>query len=107
MNINPNEILALTFTNKAANEMNDRINDLLKFDKKLHIQTFHSFGSWLLRAYYKNFDRNYDSNFTIWDTNDVVKFVKEINLAPNFENGKTYCSFDFKRQRKFFLRKIY
>ncbi len=106
MNINPNEILALTFTNKAANEMNDRINDLLKFDKKLHIQTFHSFGSWLLRAYYKNFDRNYDSNFTIWDTNDVVKFVKEINLAPNFEMAKHIAALILKDKENFFLENL-
>ncbi|AEL18525.1 ATP-dependent helicase [Borreliella bissettiae] len=106
MNIDPNEILALTFTNKAANEMNDRINDLLKFDKKLHIQTFHSFGSWLLRAYYKDFDKNYDSNFTIWDTNDVVKFIKQIDLAPNLEMAKHIAALILKDKENFFLEKF-
>ncbi|ADQ29833.1 ATP-dependent helicase [Borreliella burgdorferi] len=106
MNIDPNEILALTFTNKAANEMNDRINDLLKFDKKLHIQTFHSFGSWLLRVYYKDFNENYDSNFTIWDTNDVVKFVKQIDLAPNLEMAKHIAALILKDKENFFLEKF-
>ncbi len=106
MNINPNEILALTFTNKAANEMNDRINDLLKFDKKLHIQTFHSFGAWLLRCYYKDFDKNYDSNFTIWDTNDVVRFVKQINLASNLEMAKHIAGLILKDKENFFLGKF-
>ncbi|WPM05969.1 ATP-dependent helicase [Borreliella sinica] len=106
MNINPYEILALTFTNKAANEMNDRINDLLKFDKKLHIQTFHSFGSWLLRAYYKDFDKNYDSNFTIWDTKDVVRFVKQIDLAPNLEMAQHIASLILKDKENFFLGKF-
>ncbi|WNY66708.1 ATP-dependent helicase [Borreliella lusitaniae] len=105
MNINPNEILALTFTNKAANEMNERINDLLKFENKLHIQTFHSFGAWLLRAYYKDFDKNYDSNFTIWDTNDVVKFVKQIDLASNLEMAKHIAALILKSKENFFLEK--
>ncbi|WKC85268.1 ATP-dependent helicase [Borreliella lusitaniae] len=105
MNINPNEILALTFTNKAANEMNERINDLLKFEKKLHIQTFHSFGAWLLRAYYKDFDKNYDSNFTIWDANDVVRFVKQIDLASNLEMAKHIAALILKSKENFFLEK--
>ncbi|UER67525.1 ATP-dependent helicase [Borrelia sp. BU AG58] len=92
MELKPEEILALTFTNKVAREMNERINHLFDFNRSLHIQTFHSFGAWLLRIYFKEFDKNYDSNFTIWDTGDVVKFVKQIGLAPTIEFAKQVSS---------------
>ncbi|WP_434756861.1 ATP-dependent helicase [Borrelia puertoricensis] len=103
MQLKPEEILALTFTNKAANEMNLRLNYLFDFNKALHIQTFHSFGAWLLRLYFKEFDKNYDSNFTIWDTNDVVKFVKQIGLASTIELSKHVASFILKCKENYFL----
>lgn len=59
-----------------------------------------------MRVYYKDFNENYDSNFTIWDTNDVVKFVKQIDLAPNLEMAKHIAALILKT-KKIFLRKIY
>ncbi|AHH03320.1 DNA helicase II [Borrelia nietonii YOR] len=103
MKLRPEEILALTFTNKAANEMNLRLNYLFNLNKALHIQTFHSFGAWLLRLYFKEFDKNYDSNFTIWDTNDVVRFVKQIGLASTIELAKHVASSIFKYKENCFL----
>ncbi|UEQ06990.1 ATP-dependent helicase [Borrelia hermsii] len=103
MKLRPEEILALTFTNKAANEMNFRLNYLFNLNKALHIQTFHSFGAWLLRLYFKEFDKNYDSNFTIWDTNDVVRFVKQIGLASTIELAKHVASFILKYKENCFL----
>ncbi|AHH10513.1 ATP-dependent helicase [Borrelia coriaceae] len=101
--LRPEEILALTFTNKAANEMKLRLNYLFNFNKDLHIQTFHSFGAWLLRLYFKEFDTNYDSNFTIWDTNDVIKFVKQIGLASTIELAKHLAAFILKYKENSFL----
>ncbi|ACH93295.1 DNA helicase [Borrelia duttonii Ly] len=101
--VKPEEILALTFTNKAAREMNFRLNSLFNFDRSLHIQTFHSFGAWLLRLYFKEYDENYDSNFTIWDVNDVVKFVKQIGLASNIECAKYVTSSILKYKENYSL----
>ncbi|AHH08312.1 ATP-dependent helicase [Borrelia anserina] len=103
MNLRPEEILALTFTNKAANEMNLRLNYLFDFNKTLHIQTFHSFGVWLLRLYFKEFDKDYDSNFTIWDINDVVRFIKQIGLASTIELAKHVASFILKHKENCLL----
>lgn len=81
----PHEILALTFTNKAAREMQDRIRSLIG-DKasKLWMGTFHSIFSKILRfeAEYIGFD----SNFSIYDTSDSESAIKlilgELNYDP-------------------------
>ncbi|UGQ17144.1 ATP-dependent helicase [Borrelia sp. RT1S] len=103
LGLRPDEILALTFTNKVAREMNARINQLFDFNKSLHIQTFHSFGAWLLRIYFKEFDKNYDSNFTIWDTSDVVRFVKQIGLVPTIDLAKQVSSLILKEKESGFM----
>lgn len=81
----PWEILAITFTNKAANEMKERIGQLVDYSvDKMWIGTFHSICVRILR---KNIDRiGYDTNFVIYDTNDqkiVIKdCIKEVDLDP-------------------------
>lgn len=75
--VNPTNILAITFTNKAANEMKERISDLLNEDvSHLWIGTFHSICARILRM---NINKiGFDNNFTIYDTNDQKTLVKEI-----------------------------
>ncbi|WP_276880571.1 ATP-dependent helicase [Anaerococcus tetradius] len=75
--IDPRNIIAITFTNKAANEMKQRISKLLNMDvSHLWIGTFHSICARILRM---NIDQiGYDRNFTIYDTSDQRTLIKEI-----------------------------
>ncbi len=90
-NINPYNILAITFTNKAAQEMKERTADLLNItNSSIQISTFHSFGLKILR---ENYDiLGYDRNFVIMDSDDsltvVKKILKELNKDPKIYNPK-------------------
>jgi DNA helicase-2/ATP-dependent DNA helicase PcrA len=78
----PDSILALTFTNKAANEMKDRIRDLIgKKADKLWMGTFHSIFARILRIESKYTE--YKSNFSIYDTEDSLSLVN--NIINNFD----------------------
>ena len=74
--INPYEILAITFTNKAANEMLERVNNLLNINNKIQISTFHKFCGKVLRKFSEHI--GYNHNFSIIDTNDQKKIMKDI-----------------------------
>ena len=90
-NISPFHILAITFTNKAAKEMKERVVKILgSIGQDMQISTFHSFGLYILRKNYELL--GYHSNFTILDSDDsltvIKKILKEMNLDPKFYNPK-------------------
>ena len=90
-NILPNNILAVTFTNKAAQEMRERVNELIKFkpyDSLPNIGTFHSICLQILRHHIDKL--GYKRNFVIYDSNDQISLIKQTfkNLQINLEQFK-------------------
>ena len=83
--LKPNQILAVTFTNKAASEMKSRVSNMLKFPiDKMWIGTFHSLSLKILR---KNFEKvGLKQNFIIIDTDDQIKLIKKICDQENIDS---------------------
>lgn len=91
--VSPYNILAITFTNKAAKEMKERIYDLIG-DNQIQVSTFHSFGLRLIRENYQLL--GYNKNFTIIDSDDsnsiIKKILKELNIDENVKSIKNVIS---------------
>ena len=89
----PNQVLAVTFTNKAAKEMLSRVAKILKKDAVglSWIGTFHSISAKILRKHAKAANLNY--NFTILDQDDQIRLVKNICKAENIDSKKISPNF--------------
>ena len=88
LGIPPSAVLAVTFTNKAANEMKRRIEDMIKINTKhMWISTFHSFAARLLRIEINNLPP-YTDKFTIIDDEDSLKIIKQIMKEEEIDEFK-------------------
>ena len=98
-NIEPWQILSVTFTKKAANEMRRRAVEIEQRAADAQIRTFHSFGSWFLRKY--SDECGLVSSFTIYDDYDMAVLIKkavpslstkEVKIAAHqISLAKDYC----------------
>ena len=94
--IHPSSILAVTFTNKAAREMSERVSGIL--EKYSHraaeyppmIRTFHSFGAWVLRR--NSFYAGLNPNFTIYDDEDMLTLLQSLSGGRTKKEMKPYAS---------------
>lgn len=84
----PQNILAITFTNKATNEMKERIENMIPFaGQGVWISTFHSMCSRILRENIHHLE-GYNRNFTIYDTSDKDKILKQILKDSQVEDNE-------------------
>ena len=85
--IAPQNIFAVTFTNKAAKEMNSRVSDILGFESKgMWIGTFHGIAHRFLRLHWS--DAGLDQNFQILDADDQLRQVKKIIKESLFDESR-------------------
>ncbi len=97
--LEPWQILAVTFTKKAANEMRERAVSLEPLASDTQIKTFHSFGAWFLRRYAK--DSGLDEAFTVYDDADSATLIlkaypkltkkQAVSVAKKIALCKDYC----------------
>lgn len=88
-NVNPENILAITFTNKATNELKERLSKVVTNSKGVWVSTFHSMCAKILRENISSLE-GFNRFFTIYDTDDQDKVLKKIIKEQNINNGDDF-----------------
>lgn len=88
LNVDPYNILAITFTNKAANEMKERVINLCPQGEKVWISTFHSMCVRILRQHINTLDPRFNQNFSIYADTESEKVVKTLLASENVSDDK-------------------
>src|SRR5690554_2234889 len=79
LGVNPNNILGVTFTNKAAGEIRQRVNNIIyPFQMGSWLQTFHAFGLRILRTHAVDLKLGYNNDFNVIDEVESKALVKEV-----------------------------
>ncbi len=86
LGVDPYNIIAITFTNKAANEMKTRVEKLVNGGNRVWISTFHSMCVKILRQDIDKLSSAYDRNFTIYSDSDTEKLIKLILKDFGYED---------------------
>lgn len=94
LKVSQDRILAVTFTNKAAKEMGERVSKLISQENRVWISTFHSMCLKILRENIGQLGQNFSSNFTIYDESDSEKTLKQVLKDCNIgvEEYKKYSN---------------
>lgn len=97
--VSPHNILAITFTNKATNEMRERISKMVSNSSGITIKTLHSFCASILRADIDKLE-GFDSHFSVYDTSDQDKLLKKVIKELQIdEKVAKYCGYHISKAK--------
>ena len=99
LNVSPSNILAITFTNKATNEMKERISKMVPNSAGITIKTLHSFCAGILRADIGELE-GFDRFFSVYDSSDQDKLLKKVIKELNIDDKVAkYCSYHISKAK--------
>jgi len=99
LNVSPHSILAITFTNKATNEMKERIAKMVPNSAGVTIKTLHSFCAGILRADISSLE-GFDNHFSVYDTSDQDKLLKKVIKEMSIDDKVAkYCGYHISKAK--------